>query len=429
MGDTYTETTTTSWMSRLGDSFKGVLVGIVLFIAGFPVLFWNEGRSVKRINSLKQGADEVQTVASDRISAEMDGKLIHTTGHTAVSGSLSDEKFGVTAEKALRLNRRVEMYQWRESIRKHTEKKMGGKTETTTTYDYDKGWSSSYSDSTQFKYPAGHENPPLTETEKEWMAKDVSLGLIKLTPNQIATAGRDQPVQFDANSPLPQGLEANYVRTQNGFYRVYALEPAKPASAKATPSLAAAVSAATNQNVAANAAAPAATGVPATPQIGDLRITFTYRPETDLSLVGQQQSGSIVPYTTKNGGTIMLQSDGIKAAGEMFQSAQDANKMMTWLLRLAGFLLMFFGLKMFFGPLSTLTDVVPFIGKIVSVGFGIVSFLIAMICSLFTIGIAWIFYRPLIGIPFIVVAVALTWMLRKRVNAAKSQTAVTAPAA
>ena len=110
--------------------------------------------------------------------------------------------------------------------------------------------------------------------------------------------------------------------------------------------------------------------------------------------MGQQQSGSIVPYTTKNGGTIMLQSDGIKAAGEMFQSAQDANKMMTWLLRLAGFLLMFFGLKMFFGPLSTLTDVVPFIGKIVSVGFGIVSFLIAMICSLFTIGIAWIFYRP-----------------------------------
>ena len=43
-----TETTTVSWGSRLGSSLKGVLVGLGLFIAGFPVLFWNEGNTVTR---------------------------------------------------------------------------------------------------------------------------------------------------------------------------------------------------------------------------------------------------------------------------------------------------------------------------------------------------------------------------------------------
>ena len=39
-----TETTTQSWGSRLGDSVKGVIAGFVLFILGFPVLFWMERR-------------------------------------------------------------------------------------------------------------------------------------------------------------------------------------------------------------------------------------------------------------------------------------------------------------------------------------------------------------------------------------------------
>lgn len=42
-----TETTTESWGSRLGNSIKGVIVGLGLFVLGFPVLFWNEGNSVK----------------------------------------------------------------------------------------------------------------------------------------------------------------------------------------------------------------------------------------------------------------------------------------------------------------------------------------------------------------------------------------------
>ncbi len=38
-----TETTRESWGSRLGGSLRGVVIGLALFIAGFPLLFWNEG--------------------------------------------------------------------------------------------------------------------------------------------------------------------------------------------------------------------------------------------------------------------------------------------------------------------------------------------------------------------------------------------------
>ena len=45
--DTYTETETISYGSRISSSFKGMLPGILMFLGAFPLLFWNEGRAVK----------------------------------------------------------------------------------------------------------------------------------------------------------------------------------------------------------------------------------------------------------------------------------------------------------------------------------------------------------------------------------------------
>ncbi len=53
--DSFTEVSSQGWFSRIGDSIKGILFGIFLFIAAFPLLWWNEGRSVERYNSLKEG--------------------------------------------------------------------------------------------------------------------------------------------------------------------------------------------------------------------------------------------------------------------------------------------------------------------------------------------------------------------------------------
>ena len=55
MSDSFTETVTTGWFSRIGSSIKGILGGIVLIVIAFPVLFFNEGSAVKTRKDLNQG--------------------------------------------------------------------------------------------------------------------------------------------------------------------------------------------------------------------------------------------------------------------------------------------------------------------------------------------------------------------------------------
>ena len=56
--DSFTETVSTGWFSRIGDSIKGILFGLLLVIAAFPVLFINEGCAVKTRKTLDQGNKE-----------------------------------------------------------------------------------------------------------------------------------------------------------------------------------------------------------------------------------------------------------------------------------------------------------------------------------------------------------------------------------
>jgi len=74
------------------------------------------------------------------------------------------------------------------------------------------------------------------------------------------------------------------------------------------------------------------------------------------------------PYRARAGGTIELVASGEVAADAMIERAQEANRMMTWILRALGFLLILVGLKTLFRPLSVMADVVPAIGNLVEAG-------------------------------------------------------------
>ncbi|MBR0238485.1 MAG: hypothetical protein IJQ39_10375, partial [Thermoguttaceae bacterium] len=159
-------------------------------------------------------------------------------------------------------------------------------------------------------------------------------------------------------------------------------------------------------------------GDPKKLSVGDIRVSFEYIPTpSKMSLISGQQGDTFAPYQTKEN-KIELVAKGVKSSEEMFKSAHNANSMMCWLLRLVGFLMMFFGLKMVFEPLRVIADVVPFIGSIVGMGTGFVAFVLAAGFSLLTIAIGWVYYRPLIGIPLLIVAIALlVWPFFKRKKA------------
>ena len=100
------EVTTESWGSRLGGSIKGVAIGGVLFLAGIPLLFWNEGRAVKTAKALEEGASVcVKLPNADTVDATMDGKLVHVTGTAITDDVLTDDLFSGLSTKAIRLTR------------------------------------------------------------------------------------------------------------------------------------------------------------------------------------------------------------------------------------------------------------------------------------------------------------------------------------
>ena len=153
-----TETTTESWGSRLGNSIKGVIVGLGLFVLGFPVLFWNEGNSVKTAKSLDEGEKAcVSLESAEKVDPGMEGRLVHVSGKADTKDVLTDETFGVAAT-AIALTRKVEMYQWREDCKTEEKKNAGGSVTTTKTYTYAKVWSGKAIDSSGFK-ESGHDNP------------------------------------------------------------------------------------------------------------------------------------------------------------------------------------------------------------------------------------------------------------------------------
>ena len=383
-GDSFREVATTSWFSRIGSAFKGILIGLILFVVSFPLLFWNEGRSVQRYKTLKEGSQLVVSVASDRVDPANEGKLVHVTGRADTAEVVADPVFGVSAN-ALKLRRRVEMFQWEEKSESTTKEKVGGGTETVTTYTYGKTWATDRIRSADFKNPAGHQNPDSMPFESDsFMADVITLGAFTLSPELAGSINNFEPLPAGDIESLPESIKSKAKLHNTGYY------------------------------IGAD---------PTAPQVGDLRVTFEIAPATDVSVIAQQAGDSFGAYTTKAGGSLMLLHMGIRTAGDMIQSEVESNKMLTWILRLVGFILMFVGLNLIVKPLSVIADVLPFLGTIVEAGTGIISFLVAAVLSTTTIAIAWIVYRPLLGIALLAVTLGLVFALRGKLKKAKAATA------
>jgi uncharacterized protein YacL len=75
-----------------------------------------------------------------------------------------------------------------------------------------------------------------------------------------------------------------------------------------------------------------------------------------------------------------------------------------------GVLIVIGGLKGIFGFIETILKVVPFIAGIFGWGIGLVCSVVGVAWSLIVIAIAWLFYRPLLGISLLVLAGFLVWV-------------------
>lgn len=378
MGDTFTEVTHTSWFSRIGSSIKGLLFGILFIVVGVCLLFWNEGRAVKTHKALVESQGLVVSINAQEAVPQMNGKLVHLTGEAVGNQTLSDNLLPVGAQ-ALKLQRQVETYQWKETSHSEEKKNMGGDTETVTTYTYEKVWSSKHIDSAGFRKTSGHENPELWRYKPEiWTADKINIGQYQLSKNHIDSIQNFQDLPLKNTPGLPKGTMQN----SDGYY--YGKDER-------------------------------------TPKIGDQQISFNYIPEQTYSVIGKLKDKTLTEHIASNGGTIALLQPGTHTADAMFEKAKSDNSTLTWGIRGLGSLLLIVAFNMIFKPLSVLADIAPLFGNIIAIGTGIVSFFLGLILALTTISIAWIFYRPLLGLMLLVAAAGLAYLLKRKSSKAVNQ--------
>jgi len=386
----YTETTTTTYGQRLKNSGKGIVAGLVMFVVGTGLLWWNEGRTVKQTRALNQTEKVCVELNPASVDASFEGQTIHATAVAATEDVLVDNYYGAPAN-AIAISRNVEYYQWVEHATSTTKDKVGGGQETTTTYTYLKEWTRTPVDSDVFKDPEykGLNSVRTTIENAEQYASTVNFGAYKLSPRQVSS--------FSCNEAMDLSSVAEQITDTVNLVKVEG-----------------------NVVYYGNSTAP---------EVGDVRVTLKKAPASaQISIVADVVGDTFTDHVAKNGNRIQLVQMGAKSADEMFADAHASNKVISWILRILGILLVVFGLKGIIGIVIAVLKVLPFLANIVNVGTSLVCWVVGLAWSFIIIAIAWIVYRPLIAIALLVAVGALVFFLVKKSKDAKAAVPEVKPA-
>ena len=439
----YTETTTTGYGTRVGNSFKAIGSGFLMFVLGTALLWWNEGRAVKTEKMLDEAGNAyVEMENPNKKDASLDGELICGTAMATTEDSLIDAEFGIGAN-AIALKRKVEYYQWIEHVTETRKDKLGGSEEVKREYTYSKSWVSSPVQSSQFHDPAyQNKNMVLTTVEDaEQYAENVSFGAYKLNESLIRSISSREGMDLAISEDMLKQFDKN---TQAAYERFYGVQksiqqpttqqptqtPAIPDSVRAllsdsakavldslqavNDSIKKAMENAENKkdlqyiHVANNILYYGR--VPGSPEVGDVRVTFEKVVPAKVTVMAVVDGDTFKPFKAKNGKRFQTLVMGKKSGDEIIEAEKEANNMILWALRIIGIMIVIGGLKGIFGFLTTILKVVPFIAGIFGWGVGIVCTVIGVAWSLIVIAIAWLFYRPLLGISLLALAGFLVWV-------------------
>ena len=444
----YQEVTTTGYGTRVGNSFKAIGGGFLMFVLGTALLWWNEGRAVKTEKMLDEAGNAyVEMENPNKKDASLEGELICGTAMATTEDSLVDAQFGIGA-KAISIRRNVEYYQWVEHSQTKREDKLGGKEVTTTTYTYTKEWVSSPIESSDFHDPA-YQNKNLVLTtvdESEQWAENVKWGAYTLPEGLFHRISSREAIDLAIAEDLLKQFDKS---TQAAYERAHGLvntainkisQPAQPAQQPAQVAIPDSIKALLPDSVRAKLDSIQAVTdslnkqmanaenkkdlqyvhqasnvlyfgcVPGSPEVGDVRVTFEKVVPAKVTIMAVVDGDSFKPYKAKNGKRFQTLVMGKKTGDEIIEGEKEANNMILWALRILGIMIIIGGLKGIFGFLETILKVVPFIANIFGWGVGIVCTVVGIVWSLIVIALAWLFYRPVLAISLLVVAGFLIWV-------------------
>ncbi len=365
MSDEYTEVETVGWSSRIGNSCLGLIIGIILFFSSFFLLYWNEGRV-----DFSQVAKTAVEISATSPNSSAIGQLVSTSGVITSDELIGDNLF-LNPGKYIVVQRKVEMYAWREEKRTETKKNVGGSETKTTTYKYNKTWAENPEKSSSFKYSQTHYNPEKAIANFTNKVLQAKVGVYNLDMSNIEIPTPNQVKLNDQNTKLTNNITLG----EDYLY-------------KGTGSL---------QN----------------PQVGDLRLQYRVLPiSTNVTVFGMLDSNNrITAYIHENNERLYRVFSGSRQ--EAISTLKTEYTILTWIMRLVGFMMMWMGLSIGLEPISVVLDFLPFLGSI-SRGVSVTSaFLFALVMSIVTILISQLLHNVIALMLAIAVALIATIFLRK----------------
>jgi hypothetical protein len=367
--DTYTETKRVGFFSRIGNSIRGIFIGILLFLGSFVILFINEGTT----NIAKIARQSIDITNNEIISSETEGKLI------ALSGIItSDETLGDTyleSGKYLNLERKMEAFLWKEDQDTQTTKNVGGSETQTTTYVYTKNWVQNNIDSNRFNKEAEYQNPQVYLEQKKYTVRQASIDTYQLNAEEI-TFPKEQPLSLSLENSI---LHDGFMYVNPGFLFK-------------------------------------GTGSISNPNIGDMRISYAgnQSPLSNVTVFGAFNSSqkTIDVFYNNDDDRLYRALIGDRKTG--IATMQKEHSQRLWVFRGLGFMLMWIGLIMLLEPISVLLDIIPIAGRITRSVVGFAAFIIALSLSAVTIIASMILHNIYAIIISIIIVSAIAILIVKR---------------
>lgn len=295
-------------MATVNETFRAhwliSIFGLVLFVVGASVLYWNEGRAVHTMLALDEAYADVYSMqfTEEEQEQNFENRIVHLSGPIICGEPLTEPDYNIQL-LAVKLRRQVQMYQWvEETVEQNFGESVGTVDTDSRSYYYTREWRDKIVDSRSFHNRHGHTNPARFPIESGVQVADA----VYIGKYELGAAVKSKFNKFkeltsdirpdDSSIKLHLGL---YYHTNDVF----------------------------------------------NPEIGDLRILFSYAGmEGEMySIVGKLQGNKVQPYLTTRGVPVLLVYPGEISALEVFRLEYRAQVLNTWWWRFIGWLLVFFG--------------------------------------------------------------------------------------
>uniref|UniRef100_T1GZS0 Transmembrane protein 43 homolog n=1 Tax=Megaselia scalaris TaxID=36166 RepID=T1GZS0_MEGSC len=205
-----------SLVEEIRSSWLILLFGCILYTGGMCVLFWNEGRAVHITLSLGEALEDTVTIdpyAEPEENAIYDNRIVHFTGPLLIGEPLTEPDYNIHI-MAVKLKRRVQMFQWvEESVESNFGGSVSSEDNNERNYYYYQDWRDKLIDHRRFYIQTGHHNPDKFPVESQTQIAD----LVKIGQFEIGLESKKKIEEYTefTSDTRPEEPE---IKLHMGFY-------------------------------------------------------------------------------------------------------------------------------------------------------------------------------------------------------------------